>query len=333
MQSARVPTSKQRMPTTDFAVAPGPPPDAAGAGDGTADGRGAYSANSERAQQADRAVYGAWCRDRLIPPAPVVAETLAAFVEAMAEVRAPATVRRYVASVALAERAAGRASPANHHAVRLALKRMHRQLGRRQRQVRGLDWPLRQRLLAAAGDRLIDARDRALIGLAYDAMLRRSELAALAVDDLAVQPHGWATVLVRAAKNDAEGQGHRAYLAPDTVALVRHWLEHAQVAAGPLLRSVRKGGRVGARLHPGQVPRILKAMARRAGLQEAVVANLSGHSPRVGAAQDMIAAGIELPAILQAGRWKSAAMVSRYGEQLLAERGGAARLARLQQRV
>ena len=84
---------------------------------------------------------------------------------------------------------------------------------------------------------------------------------------------------------------------------------------GPLFRSVRKGGRVGERLHPCQAPRIFKAMAREAGLPEAIVGGLSGHSARVGAAQDMIAAGIELPAIVHAGRWKSTAMVNRYGER------------------
>ena len=73
-------------------------------------------------------------------------------------------------------------------------------------------------------------------------------------------------------------------------------------------------------------------MARRAGLSAAVVQGLSGHSARVGAAQDMIAAGIELPAILQAGRWKSTAMVNRYGERLLARRSGTAQLAKLQHR-
>ena len=46
----------------------------------------------------------------------------------------------------------------------------------------------------------------------------------------------------------------------------------------------------------------------------------------------MIASGIETPAILQAGRWKSASMVQRYGERLLAKRNGAAQLARLQKR-
>ena len=47
----------------------------------------------------------------------------------------------------------------------------------------------------------------------------------------------------------------------------------------------------------------------------------------------MVAAGIELPAILHAGRWKSTAMVNRYGERLLARRSGAAQLARRQGRT
>ena len=36
-----------------------------------------------------------------------------------------------------------------------------------------------------------------------------------------------------------------------------------------------------------------------------VVDALAGHSTRVGGVQDMIASGIELPAILQSGRWKT----------------------------
>ena len=101
---------------------------------------------------------------------------------------------------------------------------------------------------------------------------------------------------------------------------------------GARSRSVAKGDRLGAGLHARQVPRIFKAMARRAGLPADVVEALSGHSARVGAAQDMVGAGIELPAILQTGRWKTTAMENRYGERLLARRSGAARLARLQGR-
>ena len=47
----------------------------------------------------------------------------------------------------------------------------------------------------------------------------------------------------------------------------------------------------------------------------------------------MIASGIGLPAVLQAGRWKSPTMVNRYGERLLARESGSAQLAKLQERA
>ena len=112
----------------------------------------------------------------------------------------------------------------------------------------------------------------------------------------------------------------------------RDALSASGIDGGPLFRSLRKDGTVGGRLPAGQVPRIYKAMAGRAGFSAQMVRRISGHSPRVGAAQDMIASGIGTPAIMQAGRWKSAAMVQRYGERLLAKRNGAAQLARLQKR-
>ena len=292
----------------------------------------AFSANTARAVRSDLAIFSAWCAARGVQAVPAVPETVAAFVDAMAETRAPATVRRYVASIAVTHRVIGRAATLENPAVRLALKRMHRRRGRRQGQARGLTWPLRQKLIEAAGDRPIDLRNRALLAVAYDAMLRRSELTSLQVRDLLANARGDATLLVRRSKTDSEGRGAVAYLAKDTVALVRAWLDRSGITDGLLFRSVHKDGGIGKRLDPSQVPRIFKAMARRAGLPAELVDGLSGHSTRVGAAQDMIAAGIELPAILQAGRWKSPAMVNRYGERLLARKSGAAQLARLQRR-
>ena len=95
------------------------------------------------------------------------------------------------------------------------------------------------------------------------------------------------------------------------------------VYEGRLFRSLNRGA-LGTRLDASQVPRIFKAMAERAGLPGEVVSGISGHSTRVGAAQDMVAGGIAMAAILHAGRWKTTAMVNRYGERLLARRSGAA---------
>ena len=152
-----------------------------------------------------------------------------------------------------------------------------------------------------------------------------------AMSDLAIQDTGAATVLVRNGKTDAEGRGDVLYLVRDSMALVQEWLVRSGVSQGRLFRSLRRG-ELGEALDPSQIPRIYKAMARRAGLEAEVADRLSGHSTRVGAAQDMIAYGVELPAILQAGRWKSTAMVNRYGERLLAQQSGAAQLARMQSR-
>ncbi len=294
---------------------------------------GAFSSNTERALRSDLAIYAEWCNqrgERVLPAAP---ETVAAFVDAMAEVKSPATVRRYAASIAKVHRETGCGKILKSPAVRLALRRMHRVKGRRQDQAHGMTGPLRRRLLEAAGDRLIDDRNRALLAVAYDTMLRRTELTSLEVSDFLEEIGGDGTLLVRRSKTDGEGRGERLYLARDTVRLVRKWLDRAGIVDGKLFRSVAKGGELGEGLDPSQVPRIFKAMAREAGLPDTVVGGLSGHSARVGAAQDMIAAGIELPAILQAGRWKSPSMVNRYGKRLLARRSGAAQLARMQGRA
>ncbi len=250
----------------------------------------------------------------------------------MAELRAPATVRRYVTSIRIAHQAIGCSKGLGGPLVQLALKRMHRLKGRRQGQALGLTWPLRQSLVAAAGDRLIDARNRALVAVAYDTMLRRAEITALQINDLLREVNGAGTLLVRRSKADGEGRGEMVYLARDTMAHVQVWLSRSEIGDGRLFRSVSKGGRVGDALHPSQVPRIFKAMAAAAGLPAEIANRLSGHSARVGAAQDMVANGIELPAIMQAGRWKTTTMVSRYAERLLVQRSGTAQLARLQER-
>ena len=294
--------------------------------------RGAFSHNTERALRADVEIFASWCRRHVRAALPASAATVVAFIDDMARVKAPATVRRYVSSIATLHKALRETNPMESAVVKLALQRMHRRRGRRQAQVQGLTWPLRNRLLEAAGGRRIDVRNRALLAVAYDTMLRRSELVSLEVSDLLVEADGSATLLVRSGKTDPGGRGAMLYLARDTVQLVQAWLEASGAGEGRLFRSVRKDGTVRETLGPGQVPRIYKRMARRAGLPDDIVDALAGHSTRVGPVQDMIACGIELPAILQSGRWKTTRMVHRYGERLLARRSGAAQLAERQQR-
>ena len=175
--------------------------------------RGALSRNTERALRSDVQIFAAWCRRHVRAAFPADAATVVEFVDDMGRVKTPATVRRYVSSIATLHRALRQPSPLDSSSVRFALKRMHRRRGRRQAQVRGLTWPLRNRLLEATGDRLIDARDRALLAVGYDTLLRRTELVSLEVPDLLEEIDGSATLLVRSGKTDADGRGATLYLA------------------------------------------------------------------------------------------------------------------------
>jgi hypothetical protein len=57
------------------------------------------------------------------------------------------------------------------------------------------------------------------------------------------------------------------------------------------------------------------------------VDEVSGHSTRVGAAQDFAELDIDLAAITQAGGWKSPRMPLQYAEKISAARAGMARAA------
>jgi site-specific recombinase XerD len=292
--------------------------------------RGAYSSNTERALRSDTAIFTAWCEERGAESLPAAADLVAKFIDAMAETKSPATVRRYVSSIATFHRAAGADNPTTDETVRLALRRMAKANGTRQSQAAPLNRPAVDRMLRATGDRLIDLRNKALLSAAYDTLCRRSELVAFDVTDLSVSDDGTGTLLIRRSKTDTEGSGTIRFIAVDTLRMLSAWLAGASIEGGALFRAVGKGDAVGGRLDAGDVGRIFRDMAERAHID---TKGVSGHSTRVGAAQDMVAAGLELPEVMQAGGWKTPTMPARYTERLAARRSAAAKLAAMQDRL
>lgn len=307
---------------------------------------GAFADNTIRALGADSRTFAAWCRANSLSFLPAAPGTVADFIDAQAAIKAPATVARYRSSIAALHRAAGVANPCLDEVVRLAIRRMNRAYGTRQRQAEPLNRPSIDRMLtkktpdrqhrriAEAGRPvpLIALRNAALLAIAYDTLLRRSELVALLAEDLQRAEDGSGTILVRRSKGDQEAAGAVKYLAPDTVGHARAWLIGAGVSHGPLFRPITKGGRPGAgALGSQEVRRLFRDVAAAAGVK--LARTPSGHSTRVGAAQDMIAAGLELGEVMQAGSWKTVTMPARYSERLLARRGAARKLATFQNRA
>ena len=288
---------------------------------------GAYAANTVRSYRADFTIFERWCEQEGRSALPASSDTVADFVTAQSESAAPATVNRRRASIAKIHHLLMLENPVRTEEVNLATRTMFRKKGRRQEQALGLTAALKRKIIAACPETPSGLRDRALIAVGYDTLCRRAELVQLLTDDLTVRPDGSGTILVRKAKSDQFGAGRLAYLSAEAIEHLKRWLAAGDLKRGPIFRSIMPdGGMSDIPLRDFAVSTILKAGAKRAGLGETTAAKLSGHSLRVGAAQDMAAAGIDLGAIMHAGSWKSPDMVMRYIEHMDVAKSGMARL-------
>jgi integrase len=289
---------------------------------------GAYAANTLRAQKADGAIFQAFCEGRGESFLPAEPMTIRAFIEHEVKLgKKPATVRRYVSTIGRAHIGAGLLNPCSGEAVRLALKKMGRETSARQAQARALGWDEIKQFIASAGEGLRADRERALLCVAYETLARRGELVALDIRDIEFWPNGTGQALIRRGKTDAEGQGRVAYLSRQTVKRLKIWLERANISEGAVFRRLIGSDQIGGALNPGSIAPIFKRVAHWIGMPARFVAEVSGHSTRVGAAQDLAALDIDLAAITQAGGWKSTRMPLQYAEKINAARSGMARAA------
>ena len=157
-------------------------------------------------------------------------------------------------------------------------------------------------------------RNRAMLSLGYDLLTRRSELVALRSDDIEVRSDGTLRVLIRRSKTDPFGMGRIAFSSKRSAKLVAEWLAWRGREIDPLFCGIYRGRPINRSLGDTKVKLIIKGAVAAAGLPQADVEAFSGHSLRVGAAQDLLCAGHDTAAIMRAGGWKSVNVLGRYLE-------------------
>lgn len=289
---------------------------------------GAYSENTLRAQKADGAIFQAFCETRGEAYLPADPTTVRAFINNRVKAgKKPATIKRYVATIARVHTAAKLLNPCSSEAVRLGLKQMGRETSARQDQAHPLGWRDIKEFIGSAGEGLRADRERAMLCVAYETLARRGELVALDIKDIDFLPDGTGQAIIRRGKTDAAGQGRLAYLSRETVRWLKIWLERGRISEGAVFRRLIGRKEIGGALNPGSIAPIFKRVAQWIGMPARYVALVSVHSTRVGATQDLAALDIDLAAITQAGGWKSTRMPLQYAERINVGRSGMARAA------
>ena len=275
---------------------------------------GAYSHRTIRGYTSDLRTFIVWCSSRGYPWFPATPEVLAEFVDDQVKEHCLSTIKRRLCAIAFVHRIRDLSTPTDSNVVRLAVRRAARKRSRRPKQVRGLTNALRAKIIAACPSTLAGLRDAALISVGYDTLCRSSELAAMQVEHVILQGDETATVIIPRSKSDIFGDGRVAYLSPQTTSLLTRWLKQAGLEEGPLFRGLHLNRPSDSHLATSSIRRLIKRATAHAGVDASIAKELSGHSMRIGAAQDMMVAGFDALAIMQAGGWKSANVVLRYVE-------------------
>ena len=284
---------------------------------------GAYAASTIRAYRSNFTKFIDYCELVGAKALPTLPETIAVFVEKLTEDRYhSSTIRQVVASIASIHTLNNYVNPTTHSEVRIAVKRMHRKIGRFCQQAYGITKDLLDEMLEVTDDSLRGLRDRALLRVAYDTMCRRSELVRLMVDDVDVQVVDRrnkiesTVIFIEQSKTDQEANGRWLRISKETSIALKDWIRHSGIRDGQLFRGVDRGNTITADLTSGQICKIYKRLARKAEFGEDFVKHVSGHSMRVGAAQDLLLSGATLPMMMAKGRWSKPDTVMRYVEKI-----------------
>jgi len=280
---------------------------------------GAYAPSTIRAYKSNFERYIKFCDDENVDVLPSDRVNVARYIKHLANDNLKsASIRIAVASISAIHRLNELYDPTTHPDVKIELRRMHRNLGRESQQATGINIDLLRKMVCATDKSVRGSRDRALLLTAYDSMCRRSELVSLSMKDLIIN-HGDQTLKIklRRSKTDQDGLGRWLHLGKEAQNAILDWIKLSGIDSGKLFRGVTRGEHITESLSAAQINRVFKRLARKSKADRSIVERISGHSMRVGAAQDLLISGASMPMIMQRGRWSKADTVMRYIENTI----------------
>ena len=275
--------------------------------------QGAYAPNTLKSYYADARAFVDWCDERNLTPFPFASETLCAYIECLQANAAYSSIRRRVSSLRRLNKMLGFEDQTRTEEVYLAIRRLKRSKCLEQNQAVGINHDILMKMIAAQPDTLAGTRNRALLSLGYDFLARRSELVAIRSDDLKFTPDGALKGMIRKSKTDQYGRGRLVFGSERSAKLARKWLRLKPQEIQPVFCAINHGKCEDRAICDRNVNDIIKrSVVKVKRCERPSDLEVSGHSLRVGAAQDLLIRGYDLAAIMRAGGWSDPSTVSRY---------------------
>ena len=277
---------------------------------------GAYAQSTIRAYKSNFENFIRFCDENNTTALPASSEIVASYIKKLSGHLKSSSIKIAVASIAALHNLNSLNDPTQTPDVKIEMRRMYRTLGRYAKQAYGINKTLLDKMLATTDNSLRGFRDRAILLVAYDSLCRRSELVSLEFEDILINDKdGSVKLKLRKSKTDPHGAGKNLYLSNEAQKALIEWIVKSEVSSGKIFRAISATGRIKENLNSAQIGRIFKKLASASAADSHIIKMISGHSMRVGAAQDLMSAGASLPIIMNRGRWSKVDTVMRYIEK------------------
>ena len=275
--------------------------------------QGAYAPNTLKSYYADAKAFVDWCGEKNIEPFPLSSACTRKYIEAMAADYSYASIRRRLSCLRRINKLLGHQDYTHTEEVYLTIRRLKRSKCIDQQQAVGMNHDLLLKLIDAQPATLAGTRNQAMLSLGYDFLARRSELVALRTTDLEFTKDGALKGLIRKSKTDQYGRGRLVFGSERRAKLLRAWLRKKPKAIEAVFCAINHGKCLDRPICDRNVNEIIKkSVVKVKRCERPSDLEVSGHSLRVGAAQDLLIKGYDLAAIMRAGGWSNAETVSRY---------------------
>jgi len=276
---------------------------------------GAYAPSTIRAYRSNFKAFIKYCDENNTSALPASSEIVASYIKKLSSYLKSSSIKIAVASIAALHNLNSINDPVQTPVVRIEMRRMYRTLGRHAKQAYGINKGLLEKMVAATDNSLRGVRDRAILLVAYDSLCRRSELVSLEFEDLVIGSNdGSLKLKLRKSKTDPHGVGKHLYLSDNAQKALKDWIDKSKIFSGKIFSAITPTGKIKDSLNSSHIGRIYKKLAQLSKSDQSIIKNISGHSMRVGAAQDLMLSGSTLPLIMNRGRWSKTDTVMRYLE-------------------